>query len=208
VSIMGEIITGEPMPSITPGQARRMAVRRASGVDLEMENDLQYRMALLEICRYPDPVLRKISTPVGQVTDEIVLLSSNMLETMRCARGLGLAAIQVGVPIRLVIVDPSGKKVSDPIVLINPVIVDSSEEETIEEGCLSVPGFYEFVKRAGKVVVQGHDLKEKPLEIECDGYVARAFQHEVDHLDGVLFIDHLSPVKKGLFKKQFPKNPR
>ncbi len=161
-------------------------------------------MAILEIKTVPDPVLRKTAAPIENITSEIVKLSENMIETMVAARGAGLAANQVGVPVRLVIIDASlnakGKK---HLIMLNPIIVEADQEEVAEEGCLSVPGFYEFVKRAGKVLARGIDLKGKAIELQCEGQFARAMQHEIDHLNGVLFIDYLSPVKKNIFKKKF-----
>ena len=161
-------------------------------------------MAILEIKTVPDPVLRKIAAPIDNITSEIVKLSENMVDTMVAARGAGLAANQVGVPVRLVVIDASlntrGKK---HLIILNPVIVEADQEEVGEEGCLSVPGFYEFVKRAGKVHARGIDLKGKIIELECEGQFARAMQHEIDHLNGVLFVDYLSPVKKNIFKKKF-----
>jgi peptide deformylase len=161
-------------------------------------------MAILEIKTVPDPVLRKTASPIENITNEIVRLSENMVDTMVAARGAGLAANQVGVPVRLVIIDAAlntkGKK---HLIILNPVIVEAAQEEVAEEGCLSVPGFYEFVKRAGKVRARGIDLKGKTIELECEGQFARAMQHEIDHLNGVLFVDYLSPVKKNIFKKKF-----
>jgi peptide deformylase len=161
-------------------------------------------MAILEIKTVPDPVLRKTAVPIDGITGEIVKLAENMVDTMVAARGAGLAANQVGVPVQLIVIDASlntrGKK---HLVILNPVIVQADDEIVGEEGCLSVPGFYEFVKRAGKVRARGIDLKGKTIEFECEGQFARAMQHEVDHLKGVLFVDYLSPVKKNIFKKKF-----
>jgi len=142
------------------------------------------------------------------VDDETVALCENMVETMRLAQGVGLAANQVGVSIRLVVLDPRAKKDDKPIILINPVIVERESEEVAEEGCLSLPKFYEYVKRAKKVLVNGINIEGEPFEMECEGFLARAVQHELDHLDGVLLIDHLSPVKKDLFKKKYMKDRR
>jgi peptide deformylase len=161
-------------------------------------------MAILEIKTVPDPVLRKIAVPIDNITREIVKLSENMVDTMVAARGAGLAANQVGVPVRLVIIDASlNAKEKKHLVILNPVVVEADDPIVGEEGCLSVPGFYEFVKRAGKVRARGIDLKGKTIDLECEGQLARAMQHEVDHLNGVLFVDYLSPVKKNIFKKKF-----
>lgn len=160
----------------------------------------------MQIKTYPDPVLRKVCKPIETIHDEMVTLCDDMVETMRLAQGAGLAANQVGVSIRLIVLDPRTKKNDKPIILINPVITEQNSEEITEEGCLSLPKFYEYVKRAKKVFVRGINIKGEPFEMECDGFMARAVQHELDHLNGVLLIDHLSPVKKDLFKKKYMKD--
>jgi peptide deformylase len=163
-------------------------------------------MAYMQIKTYPDPVLRKVCKPIETIHDEMVTLCNDMVETMRLAQGAGLAANQVGVSIRLIVLDPRTKKNDKPIILINPVIAEQNSEEITEEGCLSLPKFYEYVKRAKRVFVTGINIKGEPFEMECDGFMARAVQHELDHLNGVLLIDHLSPVKKDLFKKKYMKD--
>ncbi len=163
-------------------------------------------MAYLQIKTYPDPVLRKVCEPIESIRGETVILCNNMIETMRLAQGAGLAANQVGISSRLVVLDPRTKKESKPIILINPLITDKDSEEISEEGCLSFPKFYEYIKRAKKVLVKAINLQGEPFEMECDGFLARAVQHELDHLNGVLLIDHLSPVKKDLFKKKYMKD--
>ncbi|OPY76192.1 MAG: Peptide deformylase 1 [Syntrophorhabdus sp. PtaU1.Bin153] len=165
-------------------------------------------MAYREIRTYPDPVLRKICSPVDEITDDVVKLCNDMTETMYLAQGAGLAANQVGVSLRLFVVESGTKKQDKPIILLNPVIVEQDSEEIAEEGCLSLPKFYEFVKRAQKVLVRAIDLKGQTFEMECEGFLARAVQHELDHLNGVLFIDHLSPIKRDLFKKKYMKDRR
>lgn len=166
-------------------------------------------MALIDIRTIPDQVLRELAKPIDNITGEIVRLSEDMLETMICARGAGLAANQIGLPIRLIAIDASlNPKEKSHIILINPVIVETQLEENGEEGCLSVPGYYEFVKRAKKVHAMGIDLKGNTVEFECEGQLARAMQHEIDHLNGVLFVDLLSPLKKNLFKKKFTKKDK
>lgn len=161
-------------------------------------------MSALEIKIIPDPVLRKLAKPVDNITDEIVKLSDDMIETMILAHGAGLAASQIGLPIRLIAIDASLNPVEkEHIILINPVIVETHLEENGEEGCLSVPGYYEYVKRAKKVLARGTGIKGNTIELDCEGQLARALQHEIDHLNGVLFIDLLSPIKKSLFKKRF-----
>jgi peptide deformylase len=162
-------------------------------------------MAVRQIITYPAPILRKEAKSVQNITDDIVRLSEDMVETMHLARGAGLAAVQVGSPVRLIVLDPeTEKRGQNPLIILNPVIVEQESEETAEEGCLSLPKFYEFVKRAAKVCVRGVWLTGESFEMDCQGHMARAFQHEIDHLNGILFIDHLSPIKKGLFKKKYP----
>jgi len=162
----------------------------------------------MQIKTYPDPILRKVCKSVDSINDEIVTLCDDMVETMHLAHGAGLAANQVGISIRLCVLDPQVKKNDKPIILINPVIADSDSEEIAEEGCLSFPKFYEFIKRSQNVLVKGVNLQGESFEMECDGFLARAVQHELDHLNGVLLIDHLSPVKKNLFKKKYMKDRR
>ena len=171
-------------------------------------------MALRKIVLDGDEILRKKCREVPEVNDRIRQLLDDMIETMRLFRGAGLAANQVGVPIRMIVLEPEsdkkdrGNKKSDALILINPVIVKSEEEEIAEEGCLSLPKFYEYIKRAKKVSVKGLSTANIPFEMECDGHMARAFQHEIDHLNGVLFIDYLSPIKRNLFKKRYVKKDR
>jgi peptide deformylase len=160
-------------------------------------------MALKEIKIYPDPVLRKTTKVVERVTDEIVRLSDDMVETMRLSNGAGLAANQVGAGVRLVVIDEHLSRDGKSIILINPEIVYTDGEEAGEEGCLSVPKFFEFVKRAKRVKVKAIDLREEVIGIDCEDQLARALQHEIDHLNGILFIDHLSPMKREFFKKKF-----
>jgi len=161
-------------------------------------------MAILDIKTFPDPVLRQTAAGIDDVTGEIVKLSKNMVDTMVAARGAGLAANQVGEPVRLIIIDASlNTREKKPLIILNPEIIEVQDEIVGEEGCLSVPGFFEFVKRAGKVHARGIDMKGKAVDFECEGQFARAMQHEIDHLNGILFVDHLSPVKKNIFKKKY-----
>jgi peptide deformylase len=144
------------------------------------------------------PVLRQKANPVARVDDEVRRLVDDLFETMRAARGVGLAANQVGVARRVAVVDVGD---DDPgqLVLINPVIVSRSDDvDTAEEGCLSVPDVFGDVERPAAVVVEALDRDGLPWRAEVRGYKARAVQHEIDHLDGVLFLDHLSAVKRGL----------
>jgi peptide deformylase len=166
-------------------------------------------MSFLEIITYPDPILRKITEPVKDVTDEIIKLSENMVERMYLAHGAGLAANQVGISLRIIVLDMQLKKDNKPLVVINPSIVYKDPEEiSEEEGCLSIPKYYDYIKRSKSISVKGMTLSGNSFEIDCEGHLARAFQHEVDHLNGVVFTDHLSPVKKHLFKKHYSKNER
>lgn len=158
-------------------------------------------MANLTIVKYPDPILRRRAEKVREITESVVDLAKMMVETMRLAGGIGLAANQVGKPLRIIVVEQGKEK--EPWIIINPELVSADEEDVREEGCLSIPGYFEFVKRYKKVVVRGVDLKEKEVTIEAEGILARAFQHEIDHLNGVLFIDHLSPVKRSIFKRTY-----
>jgi peptide deformylase len=158
------------------------------------------------IRKYPDPCLRRVSEEIKEITDEVRELAGDMIETMHDANGVGLAANQVGICVRLIVIETGAhEKEQKPIVLVNPKIVAVEDEDVCEEGCLSVPGFYEAVKRADKAVVEAIDLEGQEMLIEASGVLARACQHEIDHLNGILFIDHLSPVKKSLFKKDYQK---
>jgi peptide deformylase len=179
-------------------------------VDSGLGFHLQYDMALLEIRVYPDPVLRNVAEEISEVTDETLKLVADMVETMRSARGAGLAANQIGIPVRIIVLESEAEKgpAKEALVVCNPVVVSQEGEDVGEEGCLSFPKFYEFVKRSNKVHVKGETLKKEPFEIICEGHLARAFQHEIDHLNGILFVDHLSPVKKSLFKKKYLKSEK
>ncbi|KQQ48617.1 peptide deformylase [Methylobacterium sp. Leaf125] len=164
-------------------------------------------MTIRPLVILPDARLRLASAPVGPVTDEIRTLAADMLETMYDAPGVGLAAIQIGVPKRIVTIDTS-KDENDrqPQVFLNPEIVWASEEKRIyDEGCLSIPEFYGEVERPDRVRVRFRDLDGREQEIEADGLLATCIQHEIDHLDGVLFIDHLSKLKRDRVVKKFAK---
>ncbi len=162
-------------------------------------------MAIHPVRKYPDPVLRKVAEKVVDISDDICRLSEDMIETMRAARGIGLAANQVGVSLRLIAIEGGIEKESPALVILNPEIVEAGPEELAEEGCLSLPGFYESLKRASRVRVKGTTVDGRDFDLECSGLLARAFQHEIDHLNGVLLVDHLSPVKRQLFRKEFMK---
>ncbi|KQP74798.1 peptide deformylase [Methylobacterium sp. Leaf111] len=164
-------------------------------------------MTIRPLVILPDARLRLASEPVGLVTDEIRTLAADMLETMYDAPGVGLAAIQIGVPKRIVTIDTS-KDENDrqPQVFLNPEIVWASEEKRIyDEGCLSIPEFYGEVERPDRVRVRFRNLDGTEQEIEADGLLATCIQHEIDHLDGVLFIDHLSKLKRDRVVKKFAK---
>ncbi|NVO16002.1 MAG: peptide deformylase [Rhodoplanes sp.] len=164
-------------------------------------------MALRDIILLPDKRLRLVSEPVAAVDDEIRTLVADMFETMYDAPGIGLAAIQVGVPKRVVTVDTSPKSEEKrPRVFINPQVVWSSEETNVyEEGCLSIPEVHEDVERPERVRVRWMDLDGKTWEETADGLFATCIQHEIDHLDGVLFIDHISRLKRHFITKKFTK---
>ena len=164
-------------------------------------------MALRDILKIPDKRLRLVSEPVKRVDAGIRALADDMFETMYDAPGIGLAAIQIGVPKRVVILDLS-KKEDDhkPLVFINPEVTWTSEEKSkYEEGCLSIPEYYEEVERPAKVKVKYLDLDGKAHETEVKGLLATCLQHEIDHINGVLFIDHLSRLKRSLIIKKFTK---
>ncbi len=164
-------------------------------------------MATRPIIKIPDPRLKMVSQPVETIDDEVRALIDDMLETMYAAPGVGLAAIQVGVPKRVVVTDVSKEDQPDePRVFINPEIVWRSEETSIyEEGCLSIPEVYEEVERPAECRVRFLDRDGKQQELHCTGLLATCIQHEVDHLNGVLFIDHISKLKRDRIVKKFAK---
>ena len=170
-------------------------------------------MALRPLVILPDAQLRLVSKPVDAVTPQIEALAADMLETMYDAPGIGLAAIQIGVPLRVVTIDlskpaPEGEPAApkEPQVFLNPEVVWSSEETNVhEEGCLSIPEYYEEVERPKAVKVRYMDLDGASREIEADGILATCLQHEIDHLNGVLFIDYLSRLKRERVTKRFAK---
>ena len=172
-------------------------------------------MALLPIVEVPDPRLRQISTPVDAVDREVQSLVADMFETMYAAPGIGLAAIQVGVPRRILVIDlqepadpedPESKPVRDPRVFINPEIVEHSDHDVpYTEGCLSVPDQYAEVDRPDRIRAKWLDLDGQPYDEEITGLLATCLQHEMDHLEGVLFIDHLSRLKREMILKKLAK---
>lgn len=165
-------------------------------------------MALLNILRYPDPRLHKVAQPVAQVDDRIRRLVDDMLETMYAAQGIGLAATQVDVHERVIVIDVSDER-DDPRVLINPELIDKSEEKIVwEEGCLSVPAIYDKVERHARVRVRALDRDGQPYEFDAEGLLAVCVQHEMDHLMGKVFVEYLSPLKRNRIKTKLQKRAK
>ena len=165
-------------------------------------------MALLPILCYPDPNLHKVAKPVQAVDARIEALASNMLETMYEAKGIGLAATQVDVHVRLIVIDVSEER-NQPLVLINPEITWTSPATHLnEEGCLSVPGIYDGVQRFDEIKVRALDRDGTSKMIEADGLLAVCIQHEMDHLMGKVFVEYLSPLKRNRIKKKMLKAQR
>jgi len=164
-------------------------------------------MALLNILHYPDDRLRTKAAPVDTVDDELRSLIDDMFETMYEAPGIGLAATQVNVHKRFMVIDVSEEK-NEPLVFINPEIIEHSGMEEMEEGCLSVPGIYEKVRRAEWIKVRAQDRNGESFEMEADALLAVCIQHEMDHLEGKLFVDYLSELKRGRIRKKLEKQSR
>ena len=165
-------------------------------------------MALLNILQYPDPKLHKVAKPVAVVDARIQTLVANMFETMYDAKGIGLAASQVDVHERLIVIDVSEER-NTPVVLINPELVWTSEETHLnEEGCLSVPGIYDGVQRFDAVKVKAQDGDGATRTLDADGLLAVCIQHEMDHLQGRVFVEYLSPLKRNRIKKKMLKAQR
>ncbi|MBA3042590.1 MAG: peptide deformylase [Alphaproteobacteria bacterium] len=164
-------------------------------------------MTIKPLIILPDPLLRQVSTSIERVDAELQKLADDMLETMYEAPGIGLAAIQVGVPRRLLVIDVSKEgEDKQPLVFINPEIIKSSDERSVyEEGCLSIPDYYAEVERPAMVTVKSIDRDGKEQMTEADGLLATCLQHEIDHLNGVLFIDHISRLKREMVIKKFTK---
>ena len=161
-------------------------------------------MPLLDILQFPDKSLRKVATPVLEVDGRIDALVTNMLETMYEAPGIGLAATQVNVHERLVVIDVSEDS-DTPLVLINPQVLESEGEQEMQEGCLSIPGVYETIKRSANLRVAAVDRNGEPYEMDADGLLAVCILHEIDHLDGKLFVDYLSLLKRNRIRKKMLK---
>ena len=164
-------------------------------------------MAILNILHFPDERLRTKAKPVAEVTNKHRTLISNMLETMYDAPGIGLAATQVNVHERILVIDISEEK-DQPIVLINPEILEKEGDQEFDEGCLSVPGIYETLHRAEKVRVKALNDKGENFEMRAEGLLAVCIQHEIDHLEGKLFVDYLSQLKKQRIRKKLEKQQK
>ncbi|MCC6220124.1 MAG: peptide deformylase [Deltaproteobacteria bacterium] len=170
-------------------------------------------MALLEILTYPDPFLRTKCTPVQKISKDIVKLLDDMAETMYAAKGIGLAASQIGSPHRVIVLDvreseegENTKSASSLYKIINPTIIKSEGKSEGEEGCLSIPDIRENVVRMANVVVSGQDVDGSNITIEATGLLSVCLQHEIDHLDGILFIDRLSRLKRSMIKSKLKKH--
>lgn len=164
-------------------------------------------MARLDILHYPDSRLRRVAKPVTEITDEIRRLVDDMFETMYAAPGIGLAAIQVNVDKRVIVIDVSDDN-DEPLALINPEILEKDGVETMQEGCLSVPDVFETVERAERIKVRYLDRDGNSVERDADGLLAVCIQHEIDHLDGKLFVDYLSDLKRTRIRKKLEKQQR
>ena len=163
-------------------------------------------MALLEIKNCFDPILRKLCRPIENIDEELITLAENMVETTLAAPGVGLAANQIGLPWRLFVVNIGVETDKENLVtLVNPKITAMEGSELGEEGCLSIPDVIAEVNRANQIEIKGYDLDGNEVRYEAQGYLARAFQHEMDHLNGVLFWDNLGKVKRNILKRKFKK---
>jgi peptide deformylase len=160
-------------------------------------------MAVLNVRRYGDPVLRRRAAEVTEVTPELRKTVADMVDTMYDEVGIGLAAPQVGISLRLLVIGHDERR--EPRALVNPVIVDRGGQVTAEEGCLSIPGVFAQITRSEWVDVEAKDLEGEPVKMHGRGLLARVLQHEIDHLDGVLFIDHLDPVTRDRLKRRIKK---
>ncbi len=164
-------------------------------------------MAILNILHFPDPRLRNKALPVETVDDEIRQLAHDMLETMYQAPGIGLAATQVNILKRVIVIDISDDH-SEPLILVNPELLETEGEREFQEGCLSVPEAYEMVTRADTIKFKALDLDGKPFERSAGGLLATCIQHEIDHLDGKLFVDYLSNLKRDRIRKKLEKHQK
>ena len=164
-------------------------------------------MTIKPLIILPDPLLRQVSKPIERVDADFQRLADDMLETMYDAPGIGLAAIQIGVPRRMLVIDVSREgEEKQPLVFVNPEVVASTDERSVyEEGCLSIPDYYAEVERPATVTVKYLDRDGKEQTVQADGLLATCLQHEIDHLNGVLFIDHISRLKRDMVIKKFTK---
>ena len=177
-------------------------------IDVKKRSYYLTRMTIRPLVLLPDPLLRQVSKPVERIDDELRKFADDMLETMYDAPGIGLAAIQVGEPLRMLVLDVAEKdEPKNPQIFINPEIVKASEDEfnVHEEGCLSIPEYYAEVERPARIMVKALGLDGKEKLTEADGLLATCLQHEIDHLNGVLFIDHISKLKRDYILKKFIK---
>ena len=169
---------------------------------------MKFPFMVYKIVKYPDPILEQKSVPVTAFgTEELRQLVANMFETMYASKGVGLAAPQIGISERITVIDcaPANDGEPRPIVLINPEVIRKEGKQTGEEGCLSIPGFREDVTRAKNAVVRAYNEMGETIEVTGEDLLARAMQHEIDHLNGVLFLSHLSPLKRDLIKRKIKK---
>ena len=164
-------------------------------------------MAILEVLHFPDKRLRNKALPVEKIDHSVSEIANNMLETMYDEGGIGLAAIQVNIQKRIIVIDLSEDK-TEPLILINPEIIRTSGTETMREGCLSVPDYFDIVERAEEIEFTYQNLQSETITSETDGLLAVCIQHEIDHLNGKLFIDYLSPLKRERLKKKINKQEK
>ena len=164
-------------------------------------------MSLLEVLTFPDERLRTVAKPVAKITSEIHKICDDMLETMYAEEGIGLAATQVNIHQRIIVIDISEDR-NEPMVLINPELIETRGEDGIEEGCLSIPGFRALVPRAAEVTIKALDKAGKEFQFDANDLLAICVQHELDHLNGKLFVDYLSPLKRQRIKQKLEKAKR
>jgi peptide deformylase len=165
-------------------------------------------MSFQKICVYPEPVLSRKAETITNIDGQVHTLAADMVETMYAASGIGLAAPQVGVSRRLIVVDPGKEEKCGLITLVNPVVVSGEGHNAIDEGCLSVPDFTAEVPRYAEILVKGVTLDEREVELNVDGLLAIVLQHEIDHLNGILFIDRISPLKRDIYLRKLKKKQR
>ncbi len=165
-------------------------------------------MSFQKICVYPEPVLSRKAETITNIDGQVHTLAADMVETMYAASGIGLAAPQVGVSRRLIVVDPGKEEKCGLITLVNPVVVSGEGHNAIDEGCLSVPDFTAEVPRYAEILVKGVTLDEREVELNADGLLAIVLQHEIDHLNGILFIDRISPLKRDIYLRKLKKKQR